>query len=225
MAKLPPIVVLFLFVIVDQSFSLRILNNHHYRHRKITFIMQNVFNVSEPSSKSVTTKVAGHHLPFLKPLGFFPPKGGIPIPESLPTSSTIGESSQAVDISDIGLNFPARATLEELELGTFTSIDEDLFKISTNGGKKLFGKAHGVYVASPGNGTGYMMAVTAFLGPGEFPDGLRLFGVYRAQEAESHVAVIGGTGKYNCANGYASVKAFELQGANKLLLFTVYLSL
>ncbi|KAK2637559.1 hypothetical protein Ddye_032351 [Dipteronia dyeriana] len=47
-----------------------------------------------------------------------------------------------------------------------------------------------------------------------FKDGLRFFEVYRKDGAESHIAVIGGTGKYNGANGYATVKAGVHSGLN-----------
>ncbi|KAF7820466.1 dirigent protein 25-like [Senna tora] len=66
---------------------------------------------------------------------------------------------------------------------------------------------------------------------------MRMFGVHRSDVLESHVAVIGGTGKYEGANGYAVVKVVDRVGydqvqgfkakvmtSEKFLLFDVYLS-
>ena len=77
-----------------------------------------------------------------------------------------------------------------------------------------------------------MMAMTAYLASSDFKDGLRFFGVHQTDVPESHIAIIGGTGKYQGANGYATVKAVDVrshvggegQGTNKVLLFNVYLS-
>ncbi|XP_022764290.1 dirigent protein 16-like [Durio zibethinus] len=227
------ILLLFLFMtVIDKSTSVRNLGNptsshhHHHKHHKISFLMQDLLNVTQPA----TTKVTGQ-LPFSKPLGFFPPNGGIPIPESDPKVAGSGLSTQTFDVSNIGLYFPARATLQELEFGAVMTIDENLFDGSINGSP--LGKAQGLYVASSEDGTSHMMAMTTFFAESKFKDGLRFFGLHRRDVAESHIAVIGGIGKYVGANGYATVKAVELrsnaaaaekQGVNKLLLFNVYLS-
>ncbi|KAL5733345.1 hypothetical protein ACOSQ2_033037 [Xanthoceras sorbifolium] len=198
--------------------------------------MQDVLNFN---ASPKTTKLTSHHhhLPFPKPLGLFPPNGGIPISESDPATGTGSSTTQTLDVSNnIGMFFPAKATLQELEFGTLVIIDEDLFEQqhSLNGSPGL-GKAQGLYVASSEDGISHMMAMTASFSDTGFKDGLRFFGVHRKDGAESHIAVIGGTGKYNGANGYATVKTSSVhagsklvggqeQEANKLLLFNVYLS-
>ncbi|BFG22577.1 hypothetical protein CerSpe_088510 [Prunus speciosa] len=192
----------------------------HHNHHEITFLMRDVLNVTHPSSKSkpATTKVTSQ-LPFSKPLGLFPPNGGIPLPETNPTTQTL-------DLPGIGLFFPARATLQELEFGIVTLIDEDMFESSGFYGSQVIGKAQGIYVASSEDGSSHMMALTAHFADSEFKDGLRFFGVHRTDVHEgSHIAVIGGIGKYVGANGYATVKAENAgEEGNKLLRLKVYLS-
>ncbi|XP_057424896.1 dirigent protein 25-like isoform X2 [Lotus japonicus] len=227
--SLPPILMLFLFMTtINKSSSARTLANpspnHHHDHHRITFLMQYMLNDTSPS-ENPTTKVTGK-IPFPKPLGFFPPIGGIPIPQS--TSS----STQTLDLSSIGFSFPSTATLQELEYGSVISIDEELLEGDGDEVKKM-GKAQGVYVAgSEEDGSSHMVALTASFEMGDYQDGLRLFGVHRTDVYESHVAVIGGTGKYNGANGYAAVKVVDSVGSStqgtvtssKFLSFDVYLS-
>lgn len=232
---------LFMFII-NQASSARTIGNPtptpHNHYHKITFLMRDVLNVTQSSSKPATTKVTGQ-LPFQKPLGLFPPIGGIPLLGSNPTvpaGTAAGLSTQTLDLSSIiGVSFPARATLQELESGTVTVIDQELFKGSSsnnNNMSPMLGKAQGIYVASSEDGSSHMMAMTTYFD--DFKDGLRFFGVHQTEVPESHIAVIGGIGKYQGANGYATVKAVdhvgsptggEGKGTNyKLLLFNVYLS-
>ncbi|EOY18374.1 Disease resistance-responsive family protein, putative [Theobroma cacao] len=224
------LLVFFLLTMVNRSTSARTLgkptssHHHHRKHHRISFLMQDVLNVTQPATAKVTSQ-----LPFSKPLGFFPPNAGIPIPETNPPVPGTGLSTQTLDISDIGLYFPARATLQELEFGAVMTIDENLLDGTVNGSP--VGKAQGVYVASSEGGPSHMMALTTFFANSKFKDGLRFFGLHRRDVAESHIAVIGGIGKYVGANGYATVKAVDLrsnaaaekQGVNKLLSFNVYL--
>ncbi|KAK7343275.1 hypothetical protein VNO77_11893 [Canavalia gladiata] len=206
--------------------------NHNHGHHRITFLMRDMLNGStQHSEKPATTKVTGQ-LPFSKPLGFHPPNGGIPIPQSTPTIPITASSTQVLDLSSIGFTFPTRATLQELEFGSVTSIDEELVEGDGDELQNL-GKAQGVYVVSSEDGSSHMVAMTASFVKGGYQDGLRLFGVHRTDVFESHVAVIGGTGKYYGANGYAAVKVVDKVGSSteegkvtssKFLLFDVYLS-
>ncbi|KAL1343277.1 hypothetical protein HN51_029695 [Arachis hypogaea] len=215
---------------INQCSSARTLgnstqNHNHAHHHRITFLMRDILNnvtYSRPPKKPATTKVTGQ-LPFQKPLGLFPPNGAIPIPQS---------TQQTLALSNFGFSFPTRATLQELEFGSVTSIDEELLQVGAE--LEKLGQVQGVYVASSGDRTSHMMAITArFLKGDEYQDGLTIFGVHRTDVLESHVAVIGGTGKYNGANGYAAVKVVDRVGSNaeggkvtssKFLLFDVYLS-
>lgn len=251
MAKLPSIsmltiacAVLFIFII-NHSSSARTIGNptpapHNNHYHKIAFLMRDVLNVTQPSSRPATAKLTAGQLPFQKPLGLFPPIGGIPLLGSnqiVPgTAAAGGLSTQTLDLSSIGLSFPARATLDqELEFGTVTVIDQELFKGSSNNVNMspMVGKAQGIYVASSEDGSSHMMAMTAYFAGSGFKDGLRFFGVHKTDVPESHIAVIGGIGKYQGANGYATVKAVnrvgshtdeEGKGRTNKLLFNVYLS-
>ncbi|KAI9156799.1 hypothetical protein LWI28_012398 [Acer negundo] len=230
--------IFFIFINQKSSSSARKLgsstHNHDHYHNKITFFMQDVlnFNASSPKTTKLTSSTHHHHLPFPKPLGLFPPNRGIPISES---ESAVPATTQTLDVSNVGIFFPPRAALQELEFGTLVIVEEDLFEhySSLHGSPRSLGKAQGVYVATSEDGTSHMMSMTASFSDTGFKDGLRFFGVHRKDRAESHIAVIGGTGKYDGANGYATVKARVLSGskvgaqeqeANKYLLFNVYLS-
>ncbi|TKY65682.1 Dirigent protein 18 [Spatholobus suberectus] len=237
MARLPSPVVIFILLFSMTKFSsARTLGNpsssHNHGHQRITFLIRDMLNGSaQYSEKPATTKVTGQ-LPLPKPLGFLPPNGGIPIPQSTPTIPLTASSTQTLDLSSIGFSFPTRATLQELEYGSVTSIDEELLEGDGDEQHKL-GKAQGVCVASSEDGSSHMVAITASFLKGEYQDGLRLFGVHKTDVFESHVAVIGGTGKYYGANGYAAVKVVDKVGSSKgegkvtsskFLLFDVYLS-
>ncbi|KAJ4848162.1 hypothetical protein Tsubulata_034121, partial [Turnera subulata] len=190
--------------------------------------MQNVLNVTPPSSSKPATPQATDMIPFSKPLGFFPPDGGIPLQQQPnPAIPVTGSSAQTLDFSNIGLSFPARATLQELEFGSIKEINQDLFE-STIYGSLVVGKAKGIFVASSEDGTTSMMAMTANFAGNEFKDGLKFFGAHKTDLRESHIAVIGGTGKYHNANGYAVIKAVdagshaaagEANRKNEVLLF------
>lgn len=185
--------------------------------------MLDVLSQKHPAS----TRVNSHQIPFSKPLGYFPPVGGIPLIDTNPSVGMNGLHTHTLDLEGISMTFPAIATLQELELGTVTTIDEDIYEGSIYG-SSLMGNAQGMYVASSEDGSSHMMAMTAsFLG-NEYENSLRFFGVHRGDVFESHIAVIGGTGNYNDANGYATVKIINAtsnksEGSYKILLFNVYL--
>ncbi|PQQ03576.1 dirigent protein 25 [Prunus yedoensis var. nudiflora] len=63
-----------------------------------------------------------------------------------------------------------------------------------------------------------------------YADSLTFFGVHRMAASESHLAVMGGTGKYLNAKGHALVKTIpatnqhNTDGVDTVLQFTVYLT-
>lgn len=66
---------------------------------------------------------------------------------------------------------------------------------------------------------------------GVVEDSISFFGVHRTATPESQIAVIGGTGKYENAKGYATVETLHHQedqhrtdGVDTIVHFTVYLS-
>ncbi|KAM7263553.1 hypothetical protein ACFE04_001236 [Oxalis oulophora] len=184
-------------------------NQHPHRdHHKITFLMLDVLTNATHFPSSTTEIGSQQPLPFSKPVGIIPPDKGIPLTKyNSPTHRT-------PDVSN--MFFPARVALQELESGSITTFDENIYKEKVSG---RIGRAQGICIASSENGTNHihMVAITVRFG---LKDGLRLFGVHqRSSVHESHVAVIGGTGKFLNANGYATIK-----NTKKLLLFNVYLS-
>lgn len=113
--------------------------------------------------------------------------------------------------------------------GTMTVFDDEL----TEGhslGSGLVGKAQGFYISSSEDGNSQTMAFTVMFTSGSYADSLSFFGVHRTAVAESHLAIMGGTGKYVNAKGFATVKTFpggdqhETDGMETLLQISVYLA-
>lgn len=103
-------------------------------------------------------------------------------------------------------------SLQQLMFGTITVIDDQL----TEGqelGSAVIGNAQGFFLASSIDGTSHTMALTVLLHGGEqgheIEDTISFFGVHRTATPVSHVAVIGGTGKYESAQGYATVETID----------------
>lgn len=129
---------------------------------------------------------------------------------------------------------PAGATLQNLMFGSVTVIDDEL----TEGhelGSAVVGRAQGFYLASSLDGNSHTMAVTVLLHVGdhdhhELDDTISFFGVHRTAALESQVAVIGGTGKYENAKGYALVESLPKEdqhttdGVDTIMKISVYLS-
>jgi hypothetical protein len=126
---------------------------------------------------------------------------------------------------------PQGMTVQELMFGTMTVFDDEL----TEGeelGSGLVGKAQGFYIASSVEGTSQVMAFTAKFEENGYEDSLSFFGVHRTtQVSQSQLAIIGGTGKYVNANGFAIIKTFPVNGQQHntdgletLLHLTAYLS-
>ncbi|KAK1321989.1 hypothetical protein QJS10_CPA03g01455 [Acorus calamus] len=117
--------------------------------------------------------------------------------------------------------------------GAMTVIDDELTGSAEIGPGTVVGKARGFCVGSAEEGTSKTVAFTAmFEEGGHYKDSLSFFGVQRIVGAEeSRVAVMGGTGKYVGAKGYATVQAVVTgggehvtDGVGTLLQFFVYLA-
>ncbi|GLT66910.1 hypothetical protein SLA2020_392500 [Shorea laevis] len=127
-------------------------------------------------------------------------------------------------------------SLQRLMFGTITVIDDEL----TEGhelGSAVIGRAQGFYLASSIDGTSQTIALTVLLHGGEtehnnheIEDTISFFGVHRTATPESQVAVVGGTGKYENARGYATVGANHHEdqhmtdGVDTILNFNVFLT-
>lgn len=197
----------------------------------LTFIMKNTINTHQQE------EVAKPTLPFSKPIR------NIPLPYKYNGNSL--SLTPITYMPKFGVVFPTtRSTItslqQELELGSVTKIDEEIYDETSVYGSSFLGKAKGVYVAirSFDDGDDQMMAMTVSLSiekgdnSKSEEDSLRLFGVYKKDVLESHVAVIGGTGKFKDANGYAVIRVQRsnhyIEGSSveqkTMLLYNVYLS-
>ncbi|PQM39830.1 dirigent protein 24 [Prunus yedoensis var. nudiflora] len=126
---------------------------------------------------------------------------------------------------------PTGTTLQKLMFGSVTVIDDEL----TEGhelGSAVLGKAQGFYLASSLDGNSHTMAFTVLLhgAHDEVEDTISLFGVHRTASPVSHIAVIGGTGKYEMATGYAAIESLHQEdqhttdGVDTIMQISVYLS-
>lgn len=179
-------------------------------------------NLQHPPITTPTNEVSS------QPLGF----STIPTTEvnTQPFWNSIPSQTFGLPGIESGISFSSSTILqEELEFGMVNVIDVDLLEKTNLYGLTLLGKAKGVYVASLEFGTSQMMAMTTTFLDNDFNDELRFFGVHQADvKSESHVAVIGGTGKYEGANGYATIKDVRLSSKTVkdegiFLLVDVYL--
>ncbi|XP_068644554.1 dirigent protein 9-like [Aristolochia californica] len=225
-------------------------------HHSLTFFMHDILGGTHASARVVTGIVASSDmngaLPFAKPNGgVFPISGGVPLPNGVINNNNVpfltglgartapsminnnGNGNNIVNGNSLPFvtagQLPAGSTLQQLLFGTVTVIDDEL----TEGhelGSGVVGRAQGFYVASSEDGTSQTMAFTAILENGHEEDTISFFGVHRRVSDESQVAIIGGTGKYADAQGYATVKTVHQEdqhttdGLDTVLEITVYLS-
>ncbi|PSS14369.1 Dirigent protein [Actinidia chinensis var. chinensis] len=225
----------------------------------LTFFMHDILGGSNPTSRAVTGIVTNPgvngQVPFAKPNGaVLPVNNGVPLNNAnsgvinnnnIPFLSGLGGTTPNLIQSNGNNNFinggfgfpvlnsaqlPSGSALQKLMFGTMTAFDDEL----TEGhelGSGLVGKAQGFYVASSVDGTSQTLAFTTMFVSGSFADSLSFFGVHRTAVSESHLAIMGGTGKYVNAMGHATVKTFpatanqhNTDGMETLLQITVYLT-
>ncbi|KAK4849916.1 hypothetical protein QYF36_002067 [Acer negundo] len=218
-------------------------------HHPLVFFMHDILGGSKPSAVAVTGIVTNSavngQVPFAKPNG-----ANLPLNNDVPQNNNnnnipfltglSGNTANVIQNNGNNNNFNGGFTnvpilnegqassgsvLQKLMFGTLTVIDDEL----TEGhelGSGLVGKAQGFYVASSEDGTSQTMAFTAMFVSGGYADSISFFGVHRTAVSESQFAIMGGTGKYLNAKGFATVKTFpannqhETDGAETLLQFT-----
>ncbi|CAH1430554.1 unnamed protein product [Lactuca virosa] len=152
--------------------------------------------------------VNNNNLPFLA--GF---NGNNP---NNPNSNTVLQNTGNNNVVNGGNNqpfvtagqLPAGITLEQLMFGSITVIDNEL----TEGhelGTGVIGQGQGFYLASSLDGSSHTFALTTLFhgSDHEVDDTISFFGVHRTASEISHIAVIGGTGKYEEAKGYATIES------------------
>ncbi|KAF2295951.1 hypothetical protein GH714_035302 [Hevea brasiliensis] len=182
----------------------------------LTFFMHDILGGSNPTARAVTGIVSN------------PAVNGLS-----GTTANVVQNNGNNNLN--GFNFPVvngdqlPSTLQQLMFGTITVIDDELTE-SHDLRSGFVGRAQGFYVASSVDGTSQTMAFTTMFQNGHYEDSLTFFGVHRTAVSESQLAIMGGTGKYVNAKGFAIVKTFpatnqhETDGVETLLEFTVYVS-
>ncbi|PRQ49741.1 putative plant disease resistance response protein [Rosa chinensis] len=236
--------------------SATVANGESYH--PLSFFLHDIIGGTNPSARAVTGIVTNPavngQVPFAKPNGAVVQGGNNGIPQNNNNNGIINNNNvpfftglggninnnlRQNNNNFIGGNngfpvvngaqLPPGQSLQKLMFGTLTVFDDEL----TEGhelGSGLLGKAQGFYVASSEDGSSQTIAFTAMFESGGYADSLTFFGVHRIAASESHLAVMGGTGKYLNAKGYALVKTINgvneqnTDGIDTVLQFTVYLS-
>ncbi|KAK6929288.1 Dirigent protein [Dillenia turbinata] len=198
------------------------------------------------------------NLPFTKPNDqVFPVNGGVPlingnivnsngvINNNIPPFTGVNNGQPTTVIQNNGNNnqvggnnqpfvtagqLPAGATLQQLLFGSITVIDDELTETHELGSAVL-GKAQGFYLSSSIDGSSHTMALTTLFHNGDHEeDTLSFFGVHRTASLESQIAIVGGTGKYENAKGYATIQTLHqgdqhiTDGVDTIIQFNVYLT-
>lgn len=127
---------------------------------------------------------------------------------------------------------PSGLSLQQLMFGSITVVDNEL----TEGhelGSAVLGRAQGFYLTSSSDGTSHTLALTTlFHGEHnhEVDDTISFFGIHRTATPISHIAIIGGTGKYENAKGFATIETLPhvdqhtTDGLETITHFTVYIT-
>ncbi|XP_057801685.1 dirigent protein 24-like [Salvia miltiorrhiza] len=224
-----------------------------------SFFMHDVLGGSHPSGRAVAGIVANsdaNNLPFSKPSNpIFPINGGVPLNtvngainsnnypflvglNGAPSSTLVqsngnnavaGNNNQQAFVTAGQL--PQGLTLNQLTFGSVTVVDNEL----TEGhelGSGVLGRAQGIYITSSSDGSSHTVALTAaFHGhEHEVEDTVSFFGVHRTATPVSHIAIVGGTGKYENAKGFAAIETMPHQdqhttdGIETITHFTVYIT-
>ncbi|XP_058092292.1 dirigent protein 18-like [Magnolia sinica] len=218
----------------------------HHPDSTLELYMHDILGGSGPTARPITGllgNIYNGQIPFARPLGFIPPKGGVPLPNANGAIPTVnGNNGVPLGTGLAGTTFmgtsngPTVSNQAQLGpdglglgFGTITVID-DVLTMGPDLGSQAVGKAQGVYVASSADGATQMMAFTAMIEGGEYGDSLNFFGVYKIGSATSHLSVTGGTGKFKNACGFAEVRSLfpsgqhVMDGTETLLRITVHLT-
>ncbi|XP_021739599.1 dirigent protein 25-like [Chenopodium quinoa] len=201
--------------------------------------MHDILGGYNPIAKAITgivnnPRLSGQ-LPFAKPYGAVLPinsgvkvdnAGGFPFLTSL--SGTTSNIFQNNGMN--GARLPVGSTIEKLMFGTMTVVDDEL-TIGPELSSGRVGKAQGFYVSSSVDGKSQVMALTAMFETGGYADTICFFGVHLLGVSESQMAVMGGTGKFVNAKGYAIIKTLppsknqvQTDGVETVVQFTVYVT-
>ncbi|ESW04115.1 hypothetical protein PHAVU_011G068400 [Phaseolus vulgaris] len=230
---------LFLFVITLRCAKTDMVTEGEAPAPAITFFMHDIIGGSAPSERIVAGTIVDTQtakLPFSKPNNrLFPFKGAIPLVDTSTATNPTHSSTMVIKSIDknkvvIDRN-PLGASLDMFLFGRITVIDDEI----TQGhefGSEVIGKAQGFHLTSSLDGSSRTMAFTVVFGRegDEEEDAVSFFGVHRTATQESHIAVVGGTGKYDNAKGYAKIETLlspqqhTTNGLETLLQITLYIT-
>ncbi|KAE8664985.1 putative Chloroplast-targeted copper chaperone protein [Hibiscus syriacus] len=177
----------------------------------LSFFMHDIFGGSAPSVRVVNGIVA--NTPQVKGIPFSKKRSGIIDGKALPVVTQ-------------------GATSQNLLFGTITVIDDELTQ-GNEFGSSIIGKAQGFYLASSTDGSSHTMAFTAMFhdeDDNDKDDAVSFFGVHHTAAVKSPIAIVGGTGKYGNAQGFAVVETlnhtnqYTTDGIDKLLKFSVFIT-
>uniref|UniRef100_A0A3Q7GQ66 Dirigent protein n=1 Tax=Solanum lycopersicum TaxID=4081 RepID=A0A3Q7GQ66_SOLLC len=206
-------------------------------HPTFSFFMHDILGGSLPSGRVVTGIVAtsdANNLPFSKLNNqIFPINGGQQANTVLQNSGNndvvTGDDTQPFVTAG---QLPSGLSLQQLMFGSITVVDNEL----TEGhelGSSVLGRAQGFYLTSSSDGTSHTLALTTlFHGEHnhEVDDTISFFGIHRTATPISHIAIIGGTGKYENAKGFATIETLPhvdqhtTDGLETITHFTVYIT-
>ncbi|KAL2249232.1 UNVERIFIED_CONTAM: Dirigent protein 9 [Sesamum indicum] len=228
-------------------------------HPTLSFFMHDILGGTHPSGRVVTGVVANsdaNNLPFSVPNNqIFPINGGVPLNtingvinnnnypslvglNGSPTNTLVQSNGNNVVASNnqafvTAGQLPAGLTLQQLMFGTVTVVDNEI----TEGhelGTSVLGRAQGFYMVSSSDGSSHTVALTVAFHGGEHDheilDTVSFFGVHRTATPISHIAIVGGTGKYENAKGYATIETLPHEdqhttdGLETITHFTLYLT-
>ncbi|KAE8780826.1 dirigent protein 24 [Hordeum vulgare] len=193
----------------------------------LTFFMHDILGASssQPSALMVTGVVAS--------------AGGLASGNSVvPHDSLVQSNGNAanggykntIPSVNAGGGLPSATTPRNLLFGMTAVVDEELAG-GHDLGAAAVGRAQGFYVASSQDGSSKTVVLTAMFGGEVHGDTLSFFGVHRMAASESRIAVIGGTGKYENAKGFAAIRTLHPgdqhatdDGVEGLLQFDIHLS-
>ncbi|KAI3734822.1 hypothetical protein L6452_14301 [Arctium lappa] len=171
--------------------------------------MHDILGGPNPSTRAMTgivnnRKIAGL-LPFAKPNSIINPVQ-VTSKDKIPFLIGLGGAITNVFQTRTGwTQLASGSALRRLMFGTIMVLDDELTE-GHEPGSNLIGKAQGFYVFSSIDGNSQSIAFTAMFKSGNYIDSLSFFGVHRSGVSESRLAIMGGTGKYVNAKGYAKVK-------------------
>ncbi|XP_058728369.1 dirigent protein 18-like [Vicia villosa] len=212
----------------------------------IELYMHDILGGSNPTARPVTGllgNIYSGQVPFATPIGFNTPAGGTLIPNAnganptvngvtgIPLGTGLAGTSFAPNNNNNQNNVQMQLGPDGLGLGfgTITVID-DILTAQPELGSQIVGKAQGVYVASSADGSRQMMVFTALFEGGEYGDSLNFYGLYKIGSTMSRLSVIGGTGKFKNARGFAELRPLippgqiATDGAETLLRMSVRLT-